>query len=250
MKKTMMVLIGSLILSQASANSARNSDEVNRYYGKGLCNHPDYKCIKLPRGGSWQSLFPDEQYRDLVQRINRTYNYLHRGKTLAVPKDRSMTMLEASPFPLEHAEKGEKTVIVDQNKLAWAAYGKDGKLVKWGPISSGKNYCPDIGRQCRTLTGAFRFFGKQNSHCRSRTFGGARMPYCMFFHKGFAMHGSHDIPGYRASHGCVRMFTHDAMWMNHNFVEVSNAANNYKGTRVIVRELADVQSPQIYKRRY
>lgn len=224
------------------AQGVPNAD--GKYFGKELCTHPDFKCIKLSRGGSWKSVFPNEQHRDVVQRINRTYNYLHRGKTLAVPKDKSMTMLDASPFPQEYHKKGEKTVIVDQNKLAWAAYGRDGKLVKWGPISSGRDYCPDIGKGCRTLTGAFRFFGKQNSQCRSRTFGGARMPYCMFFHKGFAMHGSNDIPGRRASHGCVRMFTHDAMWMNHHFIEVSKADNNFKGTKVIVRELADVQAPR------
>ena len=51
------------------------------------------------------------------------------------------------------------------------------------------------------------------------------------------MHGSHDIPGRRASHGCVRMFTHDAQWLNYNFVQPSNDGNNYKGTIVIVREL-------------
>ncbi len=217
----------------------------NKYFGESLCNHPDYECIKVKRGGSWNKVFPNPHERDLIQRVNRTYNYLHRGKVLAVPKDIiNKTIYDISPFPLVHEPKGEKTIIVDQNKLAWAAYDIDGHLVRWGPISSGKDYCPDIGKSCRTLTGVFRFFDKQNSQCRSNTFGGARMPYCMFFHKGFAMHGSNDIPGRRASHGCVRMFTHDAEWLNYNFVEIATPYNNFKGTKVIVRELADVQ-PQM-----
>lgn len=217
----------------------------DKYFGKSLCNHPDYECIKLRRGGSWTSVFPDPHKRDLIQRVNRTYNYLPRGKVLAVPKDiEKKTIFDIAPFPLVNPDKGEKTIVVDQNKLAWAAYGADGQMVRWGPISSGRDFCPDIGKGCRTLTGVFRFFDKQNSQCRSRSFGGARMPYCMFFHKGFAMHGSNDIPGRRASHGCVRMFTHDAQWLNYNFVEIGTAANNFKGTKVIVRELADVQ-PQI-----
>ena len=64
------------------------------------------------------------------------------------------------------------------------------------------------------------------------------MPYCMYFHKGVALHGSEDIPGYRASHGCIRMFTRDAKWLNENFVESSNAERNHNlGTKVVVRPL-------------
>jgi hypothetical protein len=209
-----------------------------KYYGKGLCNHPDFYCTKVERGGRWTSVFPDPHQRDIVQRVNRTYNWLPRGKVLAIPKNiDEVTIFDVSPFPLKEDTEGEKQIIVDQEKLAWGAYDENGALVNWGPISSGKDYCPDIAKGCRTKTGVFRFFGKQGTGCRSRTFGNARMPYCMFFFKGFALHGSDDIPGKRASHGCVRMFTHDAKWLNHNFVEVSHDRNDYKGTKVIVREL-------------
>ncbi len=89
------------------------------------------------------------------------------------------------------------------------------------------------------MTGIFRFFSKEDQRCRSNVYpigrGGAKMPYCMYFHKGFALHGSPDIPGYRASHGCVRMFTKDAEWLNHSFVELSNENNHYSGTIIVVR---------------
>jgi lipoprotein-anchoring transpeptidase ErfK/SrfK len=39
----------------------------------------------------------------------------------------------------------------------------------------------------------------------------------MFFHRGYALHGSYDVPGYNASHGCVRMFVKDAKWLNQEF---------------------------------
>ena len=87
---------------------------------------------------------------------------------------------------------------------------------------------------------------KKNSHCKSDVYpvgrGGAPMPYCMYFHKGFALHGSDDIPGYRASHGCVRMFTRDAKWLNEEFVEISNDENNHRGTKVIVRPAHSIRS--------
>ena len=77
---------------------------------------------------------------------------------------------------------------MDQEKLAWGAYDAEGNLVWWGPISSGRDKCSDSNRSCRTLTGIFRVFSKENEKCTSDVFpigkGGAKMPYCMYFHKG------------------------------------------------------------------
>lgn len=232
MKKILLSLV-LLICSNASfANST-----LQKYYGSGLCQHPDFYCTKASVSG-WENAFPDPVQRDIVQKVNRTYNTLWKGKVIAVPKNLdSITLLDVSPFPLTMESNGEKIIIVDQEKLAWAAYDEDGVQVLWGPISSGRDRCSDSAKQCTTQTGEFRFFNKQGDDCRSKTFDNAHMPYCMFFYKGFAMHGSNDIPGYRASHGCVRMFTRDAKWLNQEFVEIGNKGNNNRGTRVIVRKL-------------
>ena len=221
---------------------ADNSEKSPSYYGTGLCNYPQYKCIKISGGESWEKLFPDPVQRDLVQRLNRTYNPLWSGKVIVVPQNlNALNLFDLSPFELKIAPSSDKQIIVDQEKLAWAAYDEQGQLVKWGPISSGQDKCSDSSNSCRTLTGIFRVFSKENEHCISNAFpagkGGAKMPYCMFFHKGYALHGSEDIPGYRASHGCVRMFTQDAKWLNHNFVQSSNEQNNFAGTIIIVRPL-------------
>lgn len=226
---------------------ADNSDDISIYYGRGLCSTPQYECIKVGHGQNWENLFPNEQQRDLVQRVNRTYNYLWQGKEIAIPRNlANATMLSLSPFPLQITPDTDKQIIVDQDKLAWGAYDRNGQLVKWGPIASGRDKCPDSSKACRTLTGIFRVFSKENVKCVSDIFpigkGGAKMPYCMYFHKGFALHGSNDIPGYRASHGCVRMFTQDAKWLNEEFVDVSTERNNYTGTVVVVRPITKVGS--------
>ncbi|WP_131781301.1 L,D-transpeptidase [Legionella gresilensis] len=215
------------------------------YYGKGLCAYPQYECIKVGKGQTWEKLFPDEQQRDIVQRVNRSYNYLWYGKEIVVPRNlTNKTILDFAPFPLQIKPEGEKQVIVDQDKLAWGAYDAEGKLVKWGPISSGTDKCSDSSHSCRTMTGIFHFFSKENEKCRSNVYpigkGGAKMPYCMYFHKGFALHGSDDIPGYRASHGCVRLFTQDALWLNHEFVDTSGP--NGLGTKVTVRPILTTAS--------
>lgn len=226
------------MMSMAAVTHAAN------FYGTGLCGYPQYECVKVASGQTWDNMFPDPEQRDIVQRINRSYNALWTGREIAIPKNlSSITQLDVAPFPLKLEGESEKQVVVDQDKLAWAAYDAEGNLIKWGPISSGRDKCSDSNRSCRTLTGIFRVFSKENVNCKSDVFpigkGGAKMPYCMYFHKGFALHGSDDIPGVRASHGCVRMFIQDAQWLNEHFMELSSERNNFMGTKVTVRPIND-----------
>lgn len=133
------------------------------------------------------------------------------------------------PIPKTIAAPGQKTIKIDLSKRVFGAYDVEGNLLKWGRISGGKNYCPDIGKSCRTPTGTFTIYSKKGSECKSSRFplpnGGAKMPYCMHFHGGYAMHGGH-VPNYNASHGCVRMHAEDAKWLNHNFVQVGSTKVN------------------------
>ena len=242
MKKRWLVMIlwGSSCMMVANA-----SEKPAAYYGLGLCGSPQFECIKVGHGDTWEKMFPNEVQRDIVQRINRSYNYLWYGKEIVVPRDLAhVTLLDVAPFPQQISEH-EKQIIVDQDKLAWGAYDEQGQLVNWGPISSGRDKCPDSSKSCRTLTGIFRIFSKENEHCKSDVYpigkGGAQMPYCMYFHKGFALHGAADIPGYRASHGCVRMFVRDAKWLNEQFTDTSTDKNDYLGTKVVVRPVNSVE---------
>lgn len=115
-------------------------------------------------------------------------------------------------------------IRIDLGNLTWRAFDHNGTLVKQGRVSGGKNYCPDVKRQCRTVTGTYTVYSKRGAGCKSSKYpvgkGGAPMPYCMFFHKGYAMHGSNHVPNFNASHGCVRMHPTDAKWLNQNFVKV------------------------------
>jgi hypothetical protein len=195
-------------------------------YGAKLCKNDDiYTCYKVKRGDSWSKLFPNEDQRDLIMRINRTNNPIYSGMILAVPKDNnnSLDPLDYAPFNRQIEPPGEKIIIVSLDKLAFGAYNDNGELTYWGPISAGKGYCPDLGRGCHTARGHFKIYRKLGAGCVSSKFpighGGAPMPYCMFFNGGFALHGSYDVPGYNASHGCVRLFVKDAKWLNQDFVE-------------------------------
>lgn len=219
---------------------------ANTRFGETLCNLPEYLCMKIKSGESWEKLFPDGEERDMVRRINRMNIPLSPGMTLAVPKniDR-LTIYDVSPFPRYIDSEGEKTIYVSQKKLAWAAYDQDGELLWWGPISSGLPKCPGVIGGCTTPTGSFRIIRKQDIECVSTVFprradgndGGALMPYCMHFFRGYALHGSYDVPGYRASHGCIRMFIEDARWLNEEFIDLPG--EGMRGTRVVIDDPND-----------
>ncbi len=210
-------------------------------FGEALCKTPDYNCIKIKSGEDWEQLFPSPEERDIVKRINRMNVNLRPGMIIAVPKniDR-ISIYDVSPFPRYIEPDGEKTVFVSQKQLAWGAYDEKGELIWWGPISPGTGLCGNADGKCLTPSGSFRIIRKQDINCISTVFprhangttGGAFMPYCMHFMRGFALHGSDAVPGYKASHGCVRMFIEDARWLNEDFIDLPGAG--MKGTRVIV----------------
>lgn len=215
MRALLPVCISSLIAVFISVSAQAG------YYGSKLCKTDGYVCYKTHSRDSWNSLFPDPHIRDLVRRVNRINVSLPHGVNIAIPKDLDADFMEYSPFPNHGEVIGNKYIVVSLSKLAFGAYDENGDLQYWGPVSSARGYCSDIGHGCHTPTGTFAIYSKGGSDCVSTKFpvgrGGAPMPYCMFFHGGFALHGSYDVMGYNASHGCVRLFIEDAKWLNHQF---------------------------------
>lgn len=123
------------------------------------------------------------------------------------------------------------TFVFNPRTHSWKAIANDGEVVRTGRASGGKGYCADTHRSCRTPVGTFTVWSKGSASCRSSRYplpnGGAPMPYCMFFSKYYAIHGSDDVPNYNASHGCIRVTRGDAVWLHHHFV--------HEGTKVIVK---------------
>ena len=67
---------------------------------------------------------------------------------------------------------------------------------------------------------------RKNRRPRGTHFDGARMPYCMHFNGGYAMHEGY-VPPYAASHGCIRL----PHGMAEHFFDAAS-----EGTPVIVKE--------------
>ena len=208
-------------------------------YAEIYCDDPRYSCRTIQAGESWGSLFPKRRERDLVMRINRVNTRLKAGEIIAVPNQmQHLTINALAPFPALIRPAPVNRIVVDQSKLAWAAYGADGVLVRWGPMSGGKDYCSDVKRSCVTRPGIFSVYYQRGASCASSKYpigkGGAKMPYCMFYNGGYALHGSYSVPGRHDSHGCIRLFIDDAKWLSQEFVQIGK-------TRVYI----DVEQPKL-----
>lgn len=218
-----------VILFWSSAYGARG-------YGSKLCQANGFECYKVKRGDSWQKLFPNDYERDIVKRVNRINIRLRSGMVIAVPNGLGRShYMDFSPFSSNIGPQESKVLVVDPSRLAYGAYDRSGRLVHWGPMSGGQHWCGDVGRGCKTPSGQFKVSRKGSRYCASSKYplgrGGAPMPHCMFFKGGYAIHGSPIVPGYNASHGCIRVFNEDAEWLNREFIDLPKSG----GTKVIIR---------------
>lgn len=144
--------------------------------------------------------------------------------THSLTKDKSIVVLATKGG-------GAGTFVFNPRTHTWVAISSNGKVIRSGRASGGRGYCPDIGRSCRTPQGVFYVHSKGGAGCVSSRYpiggGGAKMPYCMFFSRYYAIHGSYEVPNYNASHGCIRVTPSDALWLTRNFVRI--------GTKVVVK---------------
>ena len=93
---------------------------------------------------------------------------------------------------------GPLFLVIDLSTQRATLY-RNGVVIGISTVSTG-------GRGRRTPTGVFTILQKEVVH-RSRTYDDAPMPYMQrLTWKGVAMHAGH-LPGYPASHGCIRLPT-------------------------------------------
>jgi L,D-transpeptidase catalytic domain len=140
-------------------------------------------------------------------------------------------------FPKKAPATGHREFIFDPKAFAWAAYDLEGNRLMTGSASGGKDVCDENPSQsCRTVTGTFHVYNKRGIDCRSgeypvETEGGAKMPYCMYFYRGFTIHAAYEVPNGNSSHGCVRVLPSAAKWLNEQFITI--------GTRVTILSYTD-----------
>lgn len=144
----------------------------------------------------------------IVEKLNRTDRQnLHRRDHLILPGRWFESELYYSPLPLIYswARLHKKLLAVSLSHQVFGAY-ENGCLVYWGPVSSGRREHP-------TPSGIFHL----NWKSRGRTSTLSRdwfLPWYFNFHnrRGLSFH-QYELPGYPASHACLRLLERDARWL-------------------------------------
>ena len=114
-------------------------------------------------------------------------------------------------IPDEIVSMNEFWIEVDLTQQMLYAY-RGGQLIEGFLISSGT-------RDFKTVTGIYKIYAKYPSiDMRGPGYDLADVPYTMFFHKGYAIHGTywHNFFGRQMSRGCVNMVTEEAAWIYEN----------------------------------
>lgn len=147
------------------------------------------------------------EHLDVLLALNRVdFKHLLRMDTIVAPDSFYAGLMAYSPFPWQVSDLKEvpKIIFYSYRIQAFAAY-QNGELVKWGPVSMGKKATP-------TPTGLFF------TNWRSKeTISTVNSEWIMKWYfnldnfEGVSMH-EYEMPGYPASHACVRLTTADALW--------------------------------------
>jgi L,D-transpeptidase catalytic domain len=149
-----------------------------------------------------------EEERDIILAINRiSSSVIKKGKVLVMPDTLTPQMLAYSPFPaaLTGFDSIPKLILISRRIQAYAIY-ENGLNTRWGPVSSGKKSTP-------TPVGLFHTNFKAKVKISSENSDWIMPWYFNFYaRRGVAMH-QYFLPGYPASHACVRMQEKDAKWI-------------------------------------
>lgn len=115
----------------------------------------------------------------------------------------ALTMMLALPFGLKSAEAAKVVARVDISDQKMKVYINGIRRHSWKVSTGRKGYRTPVGTYKPTRT---------HKMWHSRKYNMSPMPYSVFFHGGYAVHGTNYVKrlGRPASHGCIRLKTRNA----------------------------------------
>jgi hypothetical protein len=144
----------------------------------------------------------------ILEKLNRRdLAQLARLDAVVAPDVWTDDELIYSPLPLEWswALGHPKAIVVHQPAQVFGAY-EYGRLVRWGPVSSGR-------QESSTPSGVFSLTWKARTR---RSTDNAEWILNWYFNflnaRGISFH-EFELPGRPASHACVRLLARDAQWL-------------------------------------
>ena len=216
---TFLLAMSLAVISCSDKNEKKHADTKSKTEDS-LVNTPkeviepelviNYKIDSLKTSVELDSF--KNKYSDADQKIIYALNRIESGKvrvgkTIVIPDTLTEDLLSYAPFPkqLELISDIPKTVLISQRVQGFALY-ENGKLIKWGPVSSGKQSTP-------TPNGLH--YGNYKAREKVSTVDDSwLLPYYFNFmnFEGVGVH-QYSLPGYPASHACVRLYMDDANYI-------------------------------------
>jgi hypothetical protein len=166
-----------------------------------------------------------------VLKVNRVDSaHVHQGDTLIVPLVAPVPgdtlAFDLSPFPLALAAVRDtsRLLLVSRRIQAFAVYDS-GRLVRWGPVSTGRRETP-------TPSGLYRTNWKDKERYSTVDDSWLLKWYVNLQNfAGVSLH-EYELPGRPASHSCVRLLESDARWL-YGWAETWRLADD---RRTVVKE--------------
>ncbi|MEJ5261585.1 MAG: L,D-transpeptidase [Ignavibacterium sp.] len=169
-----------------------------------------YKFISPPKQNRYKFLI--EEYDTIGAKIILALNrvderFIRKPDSIVVPDTILNDKLLYSPFPKHLAilESVKKILLVDQRVQAFAAY-EFGNLVYWGPTSTGKKSTPTPNGLFHTNWKSKKTISTDNPEWILKWY------FNLENFRGVSLH-QYELPGYPASHACVRLLEEDAYWI-------------------------------------
>jgi hypothetical protein len=173
-----------------------------------------YKSFYLDGAKSLNDLSKDlgPEKMSILFKINRRdLKHLKMGDSVVIPLNGNDEMIY-SPYPahISALDSVKKILLVSRQVQAFGAY-ENGKLVKWGPTSTGKKATP-------TPEALFHTNWKSlETHSTVDEAWILKWYFNLDNREGISLH-EYDLPGYPASHSCIRLLSPDAQWI-YNWAE-------------------------------
>lgn len=173
-----------------------------------------------------------EDQLNIILAVNRVdFEHIWKVDTLVVPDTFVTDINRYSPFPdsLNTIRSLNKLILFSYPAQAFAVY-ENGKLIRWGPTSMGKRSTP-------TPTGLFHanWKAKQTTSTENPEW---KLSWYVNLdnNRGVSLH-QYDLPGFPASHACMRLYENDAHWF-YDYVDQWILIDNHSiaayGTPVII----------------
>lgn len=170
----------------------------------------NYKFISLPKQNRYKFLV--EKYDTIGAKIILALNrldgrFIRKPDSIVVPDTIINDKHLYSPFPKHLAllDSVKKILLVDQHIQAFAAY-EFGNLVNWGAGSTGKKSTPTPNGLFHTNWKSKKTISTDDSTWILKWY------FNLENFRGVSLH-QFELPGYPASHSCVRLLEEDAFWI-------------------------------------